>query len=55
MARKLAALPLAPLKALTALSRIDEEERHLAAALDHQVGFITHPDFADFAARILRK
>ncbi|SCW90619.1 2-(1,2-epoxy-1,2-dihydrophenyl)acetyl-CoA isomerase [Sphingobium faniae] len=55
MADRIAALPLPPLKALTALSRIGDEKAHLAAALDYQAGFITHPDFAESAARMLRK
>lgn len=55
MAQTFAALPRAPLEAVVSLARIDEPSAHLAAALDYQVGFITHPDFAAFAAQLLGK
>jgi enoyl-CoA hydratase/carnithine racemase len=55
MAKALAAFPRGPLEAVVDLARMDEPAAHLSAALDYQVGFITHPDFAAFAARLLGK
>lgn len=55
MAETLAGLPLPALKALTQLSRITNGTEHLAAALDYQVGFITHPRFVEAAAIMLRR
>jgi enoyl-CoA hydratase/carnithine racemase len=55
MAQTFAAFPRAPLEAVVDLARIDDVAAHLAAALDYQVGFINHPDFAAFAARLLGK
>lgn len=55
MAEKLAGYPSAPLEAVIQLERIDEREAHLEAALAYQVGFITHADFAAFAANLLSK
>lgn len=53
MAEKLAGYPRGPLNALVDLERIDDRDEHLKAALAHQVGFITDPGFADFAAKLL--
>lgn len=53
MARTFAAFPRGALEAVVHLAGIDEPAAHLAAALDYQVGFLTHPDFADFAATFL--
>lgn len=53
MAERLAGFPRGPLKALKQLARIDDPQAHLAAALNHQVGFITDPSFEDFAAKLL--
>jgi enoyl-CoA hydratase/carnithine racemase len=53
MAEKLASFPPAPLEAVVQLSRIDDGDDHLAAALDYQIGFITHPDFSAQAAKLL--
>jgi 2-(1,2-epoxy-1,2-dihydrophenyl)acetyl-CoA isomerase len=53
MAQKLAGFPREPLEAVVALERIDEPAAHLEAALGYQVGFITHPDFAGYAAKLL--
>ncbi|MET0251693.1 MAG: enoyl-CoA hydratase/isomerase family protein [Novosphingobium sp.] len=53
MAQTFAGYPRAPLEAVVALERIDDRAAHLEAALGFQVGFITHPDFAAFAARLL--
>lgn len=53
MAEKLAGYARGPLEAAVALERIDEREAHLEAALAYQVGFITHPDFAANAAKLL--
>lgn len=55
MAERFASFPRKPLEAMVQLSRIDDPSAHLAAALDYQVGFITHPDFADFAKTLLDK
>ena len=55
MAEKLAGYPRAPLEAVVQLERIDDRPAHLEAALGYQVGFITHPDFAAFAAKLLGK
>jgi enoyl-CoA hydratase/carnithine racemase len=55
MAARFATFPRKPLEAVVELSRIDDGDAHLAAALDFQVGFITHPDFADFAQALLDK
>ncbi|MCK9544084.1 MAG: enoyl-CoA hydratase/isomerase family protein [Novosphingobium sp.] len=55
MAAKFAGYPRAPLEAVVQLERIDDRAAHLEAALDYQVGFITHPDFAAFAAKLLGK
>lgn len=55
MAAKLAGYPRGPLEAVVALERIDEPAAHLEAALAYQVGFITQPDFADYAAKLLGK
>jgi enoyl-CoA hydratase/carnithine racemase len=55
MARRFAALPRKPLEAVLQLSRIPDQETHLAAALDYQVGFITDPAFPDFAELLLRR
>jgi enoyl-CoA hydratase/carnithine racemase len=53
MAQTFAAFPRWPLEAVTDLARIDEPAAHLAAALDYQIGFLTHPEFAAFAAKLL--
>lgn len=55
MAEKFAGFARGPLEALVQLERIDEKSAHLEAALGYQVGFITHPDFAAFAAKLLGK
>jgi enoyl-CoA hydratase/carnithine racemase len=55
MATRLAALPRAQLKAMVQLARINDPQAHLAAALDYQVGFITHPDFAALANKLLSR
>lgn len=55
MAAKFASYPLGPLEAVVDLERIDQHEQHLSAALDYQIGFITDPDFAAFAAKLLGK
>lgn len=53
MAQKLAAVPASTLRATLALSRIDELEPHLTAALDFQAEFITSAEFAARARKIL--
>ena len=55
MAQKLASFPRGPVEAVLQLERIDDRAEHLEAALDFQVGFITHPDFAALAAQLLGK
>lgn len=55
MAQKLASFPRAPLEAVVALERIDDPAAHLEAALAYQVGFITDPGFAEYAAKLLGK
>lgn len=55
MAARFAAFARKPLEAIVELSRIDDGDAHLATALDFQVGFITHPDFAAFAQALLEK
>lgn len=55
MAQKLAGYPRGALEAVVALERIDEPAAHLEAALAYQVGFLTHPDFAGYAARLMGK
>tara|TARA_R110000850_G_scaffold80010_8_gene172093 strand:- start:1072 stop:1809 length:738 start_codon:yes stop_codon:yes gene_type:complete len=55
MAEKLAGYPRGPLEAVVALERIDDPAVHLEEALSYQVGFITHPDFADHVAKLLGK
>lgn len=54
-AARLAALPQKPLRALTALSRIEDEDEHLKAGLDYQIGFITSDAFKQNAERLIRK
>lgn len=51
---KLAALPQAPLRAMVELSRIQDWEEHLETARRHQVGFLTAPEFAARAEKLLR-
>jgi enoyl-CoA hydratase/carnithine racemase len=53
MAQRLASFERGPLEASVQLERIDDREAHLEAALAYQVGFITDPTFADFAAKLL--
>ena len=53
MGHNLTALPRQPLKAMVELTRIRDPEAHSRAALDYQVGFITHSDFAGFVQRKL--
>jgi enoyl-CoA hydratase/carnithine racemase len=55
MAQKFSSYPRQPLEAVVQLERIDDKTEHLEAALGYQVGFITHPDFAEFAAKLLGK
>lgn len=55
MAGTFAGYARAPLEAVVQLERIDERKAHLEAALAYQVGFITHPDFAAFAAKLLAR
>lgn len=55
MASKFAAMPRGPLKAIVELSRIPHEQEHSNRALEHQVGFITDPAFADAARALLRR
>ena len=55
MAEKFAAYPRGPMEAVVQLERIDDRDAHLEAALTYQIGFITHPDFADFASKLLGK
>lgn len=55
MAAKLASLPRKPLRAVTRLSRIDDTGEHLRMALDYQIGFITDPEFAQFAKDLLSR
>lgn len=53
MAGTLARLPRQALKAMTQLSRLDGDQAHLTAALEHQVGLITSAEFATRAARLI--
>jgi hypothetical protein len=55
MAHKFSQLPRAPLRALVALSRIEELQPHLNAALGYQVDFIMNPNFAAFAQKLLSR
>lgn len=55
MASKFAMFPRGALKAVKRLVDITDPDAHLRAALDAQVGFITDPAFADFAARLLKR
>jgi enoyl-CoA hydratase/carnithine racemase len=55
MAGRLAELPPGPVRTVKRLARIDDFDRHLAAALEAQVGFLTHPDFPAFAERLLTR
>jgi enoyl-CoA hydratase/carnithine racemase len=55
MGAKFAMFPRGTLKALKRLTGISEPDAHLRAALDAQVGFITDPAFADFAAKLLKR
>lgn len=54
IAARLAALPRAPMQAMCALARIEEPAEHLAAALEHQVGFITDPGFEASVQKLLK-
>jgi 2-(1,2-epoxy-1,2-dihydrophenyl)acetyl-CoA isomerase len=47
MAKMLAEMPRAPLRAMARLSRIEDTHEHMRAALDYQVGFFTDPGFAE--------
>lgn len=53
MAGKLAALPVAPLRAMRRLSRIGELDSYLRTALDEQVRLIADPAFAQRARALL--
>jgi len=55
MAEKFASFSGKALEAVVQLSRIDDRSAHLDAALDYQVGFLTHPDFAKATAKLLGK
>ena len=55
MAARLSSLPRGPLKAVKRLVEIQDPTRHLEAALDYQVGFITDPQFAAFAQALLSR
>lgn len=55
MAAKFANYPRGPLEAVVDLERIDDHAAHLATALEYQIGFITDPSFAAFAAKLLSK
>lgn len=54
-ANRFAALERKPLRALTELARIADQESHMERALEFQLDFLTSPEFAAFAARILGK
>jgi len=54
-AARLAALPRATVKAMCTLATIQNEDAHLAAALDYQVGFLTDPAFKQNAERLLHR
>lgn len=55
LARRLAAKPKAALRAIIGLARIDDGPTHLAAALEHQVGFLTDPDFPKRSRAVLSR
>ncbi len=55
MAARLAALPRQPLRAVVHLAKIEEFDKHLQTALDYQTEFLTAPDFAEAAQRLLRR
>jgi enoyl-CoA hydratase/carnithine racemase len=55
MATRLADLPPGPVRTVKKLIRLDDLDRHLDAALEAQVGFLTHPDFPAFAQRLLSR
>lgn len=55
MASRLAALPRSPLRAVTHLASINDLDQHLEQALAYQANFITSPDFAANAKRLLNR
>lgn len=55
MAQALAGHPRAPLQAVVQLERVDDLSSHLDMALGYQIGFMTDPAFADFAAKLLSR
>ncbi len=55
MAQRLAELPPGPVRTVKRLAGLQNLDEHLAAALEAQVGFLTHPDFPSFAQRLLSR